>query len=166
MLTEEVELIGGKNKKFIKDHKDDFDEYVKKGEYQIRPCKQNETVEIRNKKGQVEHVQAKSSQFLVRDAKNARQAELISDQELAARFQPIDDHAEADAEGFKTYREIGKYFALQYTGEQIYIFTDWSTKQKLSEGDYFVKPAATAVASDYVVPAAVFAEHFQKDDLS
>ncbi len=162
LLTEDLDLVGGKNKKFVEKFKDDFEEYTRKGEYQIRVCKQGEEVEVRDEKGLSNRVKANSNQFLVRDKDDPKHSELINQTTLADKYEPIDEHQEADAEGFKDYREIGIYFALQYSGEEIYIFTDWSTKQKLKEGDFYVKPAASANASGFVVPAAIFAEHFEK----
>lgn len=158
-LTEEV---GGKNKKLFDANEDDTIEYVKRQLFDARKCETIETVHITMKGQKQEQKHSKLGDMIVRLHDNIEQIDLISNEDFGKRFEQIQAQAEPDAEGFLTYREIGKYEAFKYAGEDAYIFTDWNTKQKITTGDYLVRSADNKNASGFVVSAAEFDKHFEE----
>ena len=158
-LTEEV---GGKNKKLFDENEDNTSSFVKKQTFDIRKAEAGEKVQVTMKGQQRTTKTAKEGDYLIRLHDVIDQVDLIDEEEFKKDYEPIQPNAQEDAEGFITYRETGEYDAFQYTGEDVYIYTDWNTKQRLKTGDYLVKPAENGSASGFVVPAAEFTKHFEE----
>lgn len=158
-LTEEV---GGKNKKLFDENEEISSTFVKKQTFDIRKSKDNERVHVTMKGQKRATKTAKVGDYFIRLHDDIEQVDLISEDDFKKNYQPLQQGAEEDAEGFITYRETGEYEAFQYTGDEIYIYTDWNTKQRLKTGDYLVRPMSSETASGFVVPAAEFAKHFEE----
>jgi hypothetical protein len=157
-----IEEIGGKNKKLFDENEDITDSYVKKQLYDIRKAKKHEKVEITIGGGKPKSVRtAQFGDYVLRLDDNIEKVDIITSYDLR-KYEQIQPNAEPDAEGYIVYREKGEYDAFQYTGENVYIFTDWNTKQMLKSGDYLVKEANNPKSSGFVVPAADFDENFEK----
>ena len=157
-LTEEV---GGKNKKLFDENDENTNEYVKRQIVDIRKAEKGERINV-NMNGKHGQKVAKEGDYVVRQHDSINEVDLIDGEDFEGTYEPIHQHAKEDAEGFISYREIGRYEAFQYAGEETYIYTDWNTKQKLKAGDYLVKDADDDRASGFVVPAADFDKHFEE----
>ena len=156
------EEFGGKNKELFSEHEGDLFACVKCQTYDIRKAEANEKVNVTIRgKQRGPHV-AKEGDYFVRVHDNLEQVDLIDSKEFQERFEPLQQNAEPDAEGFITYRESGEWEAFKYNGEEKYIFTDWNTKQKLKAGDYLVRKSENKNDSGFVVPAAEFSKHFEE----
>lgn len=156
------EEFGGKNKELFSEHEGDIFACVKCQTFDIRKAEANEKVSVTMRgKTRAAHT-AKEGDYFVRLHDDLGQVDLIDSKEFQARFEPLQQNAEPDAEGFITYRESGEWDAFKYNGEEKYIYTDWNTKQKLKAGDYLVRKAENKNDSGFVVPAAEFSKHFEE----
>lgn len=158
-LTEEV---GGKNKKLFDENADVLVQYTKKQLFDIRKAEKGEHVQITIKGKQRVTKTAREGDYVLRLHDDIEQVDLIDGEDLQGTYEQIQADAKEDAEGYITYREIGEYEAFKYAGEQSYIYTDWSTKQRVSAGDYVVRDADDPNSSGFVVPAAEFDKHFEE----
>lgn len=155
------ENIGGKNKKLFDENSENISTYVKRQQFDIRPAKAGEKIHVTMSGAQKGMKTAKDTDYFVRNHDEIKQINLIDKDEFDG-FEPVQPGAEPDAEGFITYREVGQYEAFKHEGENVYIFTDWNTKQNLKTGDFLVKPAGNETASGFVVSAIDFDKHFEE----
>lgn len=157
-----TESAGGKNKKLFDENESVIGSYVKRQLYDLRPAEAGEKVQVSVAGKQKSTVTAKEGDYVLRPHDDLEQSDLIDGEDFQGTYQQIQPNDQPNAEGFITYREIGEYEAFSYSGEDVYIFTDWNTKQKLKAGDYLVRDADDKGASGFVVPAAEFDKHFEE----
>ena len=157
-----LEEFGGKNKKIFEEHESELKTYVKKQLYDIRKAKAGETIDVSFNDVEPQRVKAKEGQYFLRSHDEIDKVKLIDEEDFQGTYEPIQSNEKEDAEGFKVYREIGYYEAFNYGGEDIYIFTDWNTKQRLKTGDFLVRDADDKNDSGFVVPAVEFERHFEE----
>ncbi len=154
--------VKGKNQKLFDEFSDQMSDYVKKQIFDIRPAEQGEKIKVNFVGEHPTTKVARSSDYVIRLHDEIEQINMIDEKTMKNNYSPIGEHEEPDAEGFKKYRESGEYEGFQYTGEDIYIFTDWNTKQRLKSGDYVLRSLAKENSSGFVVQAADLEEHFEE----
>ena len=156
------EDITGKNDTLFDEHDDEISSYVKKQLYDIRKGEKGEKVKITMAGIPKATKTIHGLEYVVRLHDDVEQVKVIDEYELKRTYEQIQADAKEDAEGFIVYRQIGEYEAFKYAGEEVYIFTDWNTKQRLKTGDYLVRDVNKDKSSGFVVPAADFDKHFEE----
>jgi len=156
------EELGNKNKKVWDEHEDEIEQYSKKQIYDIRNAEAGEMINVNFDGEKPKKVKTRDAEYIVRAHDDPEQIKVISDAEFKHTYTPVRDGQELDAEGFKQYREAGYYDAFEYQGEDVYIFTDWNTKQQLRNGDYLVRDSDNRNDSGFVVPAVEFEANFEQ----
>lgn len=152
----------GKNQKLFDEFSDQMTDYVKKQIFDIRPAETGEKIKV-NFRGETSTTKiARTADYVIRLHDEIEQINMIDEKTMKNSYTPISENEEADAEGFKKYRESGEYEGFQYSGENTYIFTDWNTKQRLKNGDYVLRSLSKNNSSGFVVQAADLEEHFEE----